>query len=249
MKLLLSCAKCIQEFGKPNEEPSFVEILDGSRYEFTCSHGHKSISILQQQKFEILFEIGLHAILDGYYREAVSSFSSSLECFYEFAIRAIIEKTTGPGELFNNCWREVSRQSERQLGAFIFAWALYFGEVPILLSENEEKFRDKDVIKFRNDVVHKGIIPTKEEAIKYGNAVLNVLIPSMNRIQERMPEVIRNLVFEHQRNCLLDKDKGEQITWMGIRTLVSIGIGDPMPDPRPIEKYLNELEKYHTLFR
>ena len=44
-----------------------------------CSRSHETTAILQEQKFEILFDIGAHAILDGYYREAVSSFTSSLE--------------------------------------------------------------------------------------------------------------------------------------------------------------------------
>ena len=32
--------------------------------------GMRQSTVLQQQKFEVLFEIGAHAILDGYYREA-----------------------------------------------------------------------------------------------------------------------------------------------------------------------------------
>ena len=35
-------------------------------------------------KFELLFELGINALIDGYPREAVSSFASALERFYEF---------------------------------------------------------------------------------------------------------------------------------------------------------------------
>ncbi|RKR31632.1 hypothetical protein [Paraburkholderia sp. BL17N1] len=43
---------------------------------------------LRQQKYEALFQIGAYATEDGYYREPVSSFTASLERFYEFFVRA-----------------------------------------------------------------------------------------------------------------------------------------------------------------
>jgi hypothetical protein len=67
-----------------------VEFRDDGRYEFTCPEGHTNVSSLQEQKFELLFEIGAFAIRDGYYREAVTSFASSLERFYEFFIKAAL---------------------------------------------------------------------------------------------------------------------------------------------------------------
>jgi len=77
MRLMVSCMQCLQEFGKPSNEFARVEFRDDGRYELTCSVGHTTTTILQQQKFEVLFEIGAYAILDGYYREAVSSFSTT----------------------------------------------------------------------------------------------------------------------------------------------------------------------------
>ena len=94
MRLLIPCMQCFQELGAqmghPNDECARVEICDDGKYEVTCTRGHKETVILQQQKFEILFEIGAHAIIDGYYREAVSSFAASLERFYEFSIKAFL---------------------------------------------------------------------------------------------------------------------------------------------------------------
>ncbi len=242
MKLPVSCMECLQENGEPGAF-GFVELRDDGRYEVPCPYGHQTVAILQQQKFEILFEIGAHAILDGYYREAVSSFTSSLECFYEYAIKAILEKTTGSEELCKKSWIEISSQSERWLGAFIFMWAAYFGEVPTLISVSKLKFRTKDPVKFRNDVIHKGVIPTKDEAIRYGDAVLAVLIPCICTIQEKLPDMIRKLVFTHQRDSLQESDAGKKISWMGIKTLVSVGIGDPMPEVIPLEQYLESLAK------
>ena len=55
---------------------SKLEFRDDGRYEITCPKGHSSFTIPQQQKFELLFDIGAYAITDGYYREAISSFTS-----------------------------------------------------------------------------------------------------------------------------------------------------------------------------
>lgn len=57
-----------------------------------CSHGHKTTTIVQNPKYEILFDIGANAIVDGYYREAVSSFTSSLERFYEYSIKILCKQ-------------------------------------------------------------------------------------------------------------------------------------------------------------
>ena len=155
MRLMVSCTQCLQEFGNPRNEFARVEFRDDGRYELACSFGHRTTIILQQQKFEVLFEIGTYAILDGYYREAVSSISTSLERFYEFAVRVFLENASKSDTLFLNCWKKVASQSERQLGAFIFLWAHHFNEPPELLSNSQ--------VSFRNDVIHKGKIPRSEE--------------------------------------------------------------------------------------
>ena len=61
-----------------------ASVSDDGRYEIRCQAGHLSTVFLDNLKFELLFEMGLNALLDGYPRDAVSSFASSLERFYEF---------------------------------------------------------------------------------------------------------------------------------------------------------------------
>src|SRR2546425_10183395 len=92
-----------------------VEFRDDGRYQVTCPKGHTGITILQEQKFEILFEIGAYAIADGYYREAVSSFTASLERCHEFFIRALMFESKIDPDVIDSSWRAVSAQSERQL--------------------------------------------------------------------------------------------------------------------------------------
>lgn len=105
MKLLMPCMACFQELDHPTNEFVSLEFRDDGRYELCCSRGHNSVTVLQQQKFEILFDIGANAILDGYYREAVSSFTSSLERFYEFCIKVLCRKRGIQVDVFSKAWK------------------------------------------------------------------------------------------------------------------------------------------------
>ena len=239
MKLLIPCMQCFQEFGRPTEELSHVGFRDDGRYEVKCSFGHETITLLQQQKFEILFDIGAYAILDGYYREAISSFTSSLERFYEFSLRVFLEKESKSDGLFQDCWKKVAPQSERQLGAFIFLWASHFGKPPELLSNAQTSFR--------NDVVHKGKIPTREEAVKYGNAVLKLLQSMIAIIKGRYSEEVMRVTFYHLNGARSDSDIGKNLSTMGISTLVSLTYeGDGSPN-KVLEDYLGHLVHWRKI--
>lgn len=240
MRLLVHCATCFQELGHPSRELAYVEFKDDALYEFTCSFGHTSITALQQQKFEILFEIGAHAILDGYYRESVSSFASSLERFYEFSIRIFLEHSTKSDKLFRSTWKTVSSQSERQLGAFLFLWATHFKETPELPPQN--------MITFRNEVIHKGKIPTKEEAIAYGNSVLAVLKPKINALRSKFTEEVENSPFRQILCALQKNDNHPPITTTSISTIISLINRDPTHYKKDLGDHLRSLSesrKFH----
>jgi hypothetical protein len=229
----------MQEFGKPSNEFARVEFRDDGRYELTCSAGHTTTTILQQQKFEVLFEIGAYAILDGYYREAVSSFSTSLERFYEFVVRVFLESISKADTLFQDCWKKVASQSERQLGAFIFLWAYHFNEPPALLSNSQ--------VSFRNDVVHKGKIPTRDEAVKYGNSVLDILRPMLAALRCRFPEEVQKVTFYHLRDCRSESDDGRAVSTMSILTIVNIASGDVTHQKKALSEYLVHLAEWKRL--
>ena len=175
---------------EPSEGPVVsVEFTDDGRYQIECANGHSSTVFLQQQKFEVLFEIGVYAILDGYYREAVSSFTASLERFYEYFIRVLLLAKGLDVKAVEESWKLVTRQSERQLGAFIFLYTSEFRQYPRLLSQSRTNFR--------NDVTHKGKIPKRYEAIEYGQAILDVLLPMLREVKQRFPKEIERTVREH----------------------------------------------------
>lgn len=164
MKLIMPCLECTEREGFKDDTILFVEIEDGSYYEITCPHGHSRAAILTTRKFEILFEFGAMALLDGYPREAVSSFAVALERFYECWVKAhLLHAEVAPAEL-DAAWKQVSAQSERQLGAFSLLYIReYYTPAPML---------PQKVTEFRNKVIHQGYIPTRAEAAIYGDQVL-----------------------------------------------------------------------------
>lgn len=238
MHLLISCMKCFQEFGRPIGEFMRVEFRDDGKYELICSHGHETTTILQQQKFEVLFDIGAHAILDGYYRESVSSFAASLERFYEFSIRVFLSEASGADSLFKVCWKSVSNQSERQLGAFLFLWASSFKAPPILLSN--------DHVSFRNAVIHKGKIPTKDDAIDFGNAVLDVLQSNMLTLREQLPESVQQVVLYHLRESQTPGAVSPPTT-MCASTIVSLSAGEKLHHQGNLQHHLDKLREWRAI--
>src|SRR5690242_5124238 len=96
-----------------------ADLEENGVYELTCEKGHLTIYGLQNFRFQLLFEMGLGAILDGYYREAVSAFASAVERFHETYIRIVAESNGTPAAAFDASWKHMRKQSERQLGAFI----------------------------------------------------------------------------------------------------------------------------------
>ncbi len=61
-----------------------VRPSDDGCYIVRCDLGHEAQVYVSNLKFELLFDMGVHAMYDGYPREAVSCFASTLERFYEF---------------------------------------------------------------------------------------------------------------------------------------------------------------------
>ena len=118
----------------------------------------------------------MFAVEDGYFREAIGSFAASMERFMELFIRLANEVRGNSPEAFEQTWSLMARQSERQLGAYIFAHWTEFNCPPELVSNSATNLR--------NRVIHQGYIPTREESIKYGNSVLKCIVSTLTEISE-----------------------------------------------------------------
>ena len=227
MKLYLNCMQCINESkGKINYKKE-VEYNEEGCYYFECSKGHKNFVVLQEQKFETLFQIGAHAIYDGYYREAVSSFTSSLERFYEFCVQIFCRKHNVPIEKIIECTKFYNKSSERQFGSFLFLFLVEFSDLPFMKQE-DDKWRN-----FRNNVIHNGQIPTKEQAIQYGDNIRKLIISIMIKLKENYRKEIEELTIYNLRVRSQQNNNNCPVTTMYNPNIISLVNGN-------IEKSLKE---------
>lgn len=165
-----TCPNC----GRENQ----AEFADNGIHDLVCAHCKARYCVfLRKQKFEVLFDLGTRALMDGYAREAVASFSAALERFLEFYVRAFaLERNTDSernfdevADVFEATWRHVISQSERQVGMFALAYLLREGKEPDFLTA---RALGSD---FRNKVVHRGYLPAREEVEVYAAQVFTLI--------------------------------------------------------------------------
>jgi hypothetical protein len=240
MKIPIVCSQCMTESSPTANFLEFVEFRDDGRYESTCPSNHKSVVILQQQKVELLFEIGAYALLDGYYREAVTSFTSCLERFYEFFMNVICIEKVIDEEAYKKAWDLITRQSERQLGAFVFTYLLEYGKSPILIDDKK--------VAFRNKVIHEGKIPTRQEAINYGQSVLDFIRPILGELKENYSKSIRQTIFQHVKKCRDLGGRDIPHSSLAIKTIISLSVEDQGYDTQPLDEILTSKRKWWESF-
>jgi hypothetical protein len=111
MKIGLVCPGCIADEGlSPSTKKQFVNVEDSGIYKLKCPRGHTTNIVLQDLRHELLFESGAIALIDGYTREAVASFASSVERFTEFIIRVLARAAQID---LSKTWEQISSNSER----------------------------------------------------------------------------------------------------------------------------------------
>ncbi len=207
MKILLTCNECFIQ----KNLISFVDVTpeENNICHFTCQFGHESTAYIQAFKFELLFESGLCAIRDKYYLESVLSLTASLERFYEFTTKLLLKANKVSNTIYQEMFKKMSNQSERQLGAFICIYTCIYKECPNLL--------DTDTIGFRNKVVHKGYLPTEEEVINYAEKIYNTIKPIYIKMRKEYQEMITEMILDDlkhiaEKNIKLYQKEGKQIS-------------------------------------
>lgn len=186
MKIITKCHAC-----GPEEGAVLLEVGNKNLHQVICEKGHEWYLVITQQKHEVLFEVAVHAIIDGYYREAISSFAASLERYYEFFIKVI--SAALPSDVFEKAWKQVFLQSERQLGAYIFTYISFYHSLPDSLPQS--------LTALRNDVIHKGYVPSRVEAVNFGEAVAKIINDGCNLLQRtkrvELDEIIRRTICQN----------------------------------------------------
>lgn len=242
MKILFSCMECVREELITKNVPAgevlsseyyksiFADLNDNRVFERTCEKGHKTKLILQGDKYELLYEIGVMAITDGYYGEAILNFTSCLERFHEYCIRLFLYEKSINNDFVNLTWKYIDNSSERQLGAFFFLY-LY------CLNEKPDKFGDK-YTSLRNKVTHKGYITSYEEAIEYGEAIRQYIIKICIKFRKEKRSIIDQITFKD----IIERTKGEPMGTMGIPLLLSMAYADEYYGKDTLEMHINKLK-------
>ncbi|MBM0743833.1 hypothetical protein JOY44_19790 [Phormidium sp. CLA17] len=218
MRIEIGCNICSHDNSEENS--SFVRysrlcsVRDDGIYEFECPEGHRSTTVLLTPKHEVLFLIASNALLDGYLREAIASFAASLERFYEFVIRVICRSKSISQQDVEKCWKSVSKQSERQLGAFTILWFVEMGDPPDSLSNK--------MVELRNQVIHQGKVPSYEECIIFGKAVINVISPIERKMLDKFPDTHKDECFALSRS--VRENHNQRLAMLSIDSPLSAAI-------------------------
>lgn len=215
MRLTLFCPTC-----GADSSTYRVPFADNGIYHFGCMKGHRNTIGLTAFRFEVLSEIAVQALADGYLREAVLTFNSSLERFYEFCVRLIWEARSVKADVRDATWKAVASSSERQLGLFLGAHCMATGSSPPLLGRR--------LVELRNDVVHKGIIPEEGETAAFGQAVIDLMHPLLHQLVIDNKAAAETLHKAHCEEAFAVAGGGE-MAWAGYAFPVSRARADTHP--------------------
>lgn len=202
--IYVNCMQCFREDMSAGGVPQSISTTyklqninnEVGNIEFTCEKGHKNVILIQELNFETLLNVAIEDSIYRYYREAVFNLAAAQERFFEFVVELLcIEKELSQNE-YDKMWKFFSSQSERQLGAFCALYFCRFGKVPF----DYKKFTD--IANIRNNVIHKGKVPTKEEAYAYGNYVIENIYNIMKDVLENVEP---KLLFELQSKKIKEK--------------------------------------------
>jgi hypothetical protein len=241
MKLQISCWHCnILSFGElqlpPEDRLASGEIEDGGIVRIECRRGHSATYVLTDPLFELFFDLAGLALLDGYYREAVLGFATSLERFYEFYVQAFfVRRGTSPDAHASFC-KGIAVQSERLMGAFLACYLVETGRTYIPL---QQKYTE-----LRNMVVHEGYLPARGEVLDLGRRAFTemrrVLVEMVGDVKDKnrvgaLTNVIASLGAQRRERL----GEGEHAVGLGRHTMMAM----MAPESWSVETFDNALER------
>ena len=196
MKLQIMCLECQKELSHPGFEFITTDYYEESIGYITCNRGHKSAIVLKSLKFEILLESAAKALLHGYTLEAASSLSSAYERTIEFAVLVLSRKL---GSLFTLTYKQMAKQSERQIGAFLAMYSAVFKSEFNLSTKIPPK---------RNEIIHQGKILNPSEVIQFGELVYAEIKLITDMLRTLDNDLMQNLINEiaAERHANLPRD-------------------------------------------
>lgn len=171
MRIKFTCNDCLTAL-RSRPGPVFETVLPAREdrvYRWTCPAGHEQAATLVGSHLDLLTEVAVQALADGYTREAYLSFMGAIERLMEAFVRAVWATKGVDLQIQDAAWKSAKNSSERQLGLFLATWTLTQSTPYISLP--------RWVPEERNMVVHQGKIPTDLEGLKFGQAAIDWMIP------------------------------------------------------------------------
>jgi hypothetical protein len=186
MHITISCPLCNRDGDFQFTVP--LQPQNDCIYKLICPKGHEFRANILYHHFQLLFEVAINATVDGYYREAIGSFTASYERYMELFLKICSTIREIRPEDYESSWKLIAKQSERQLGAYVISYLNDFKKPPVIL-------KDKSV-NLRNQVIHQGYFPDREETIAYGDEVLGIIRSSVSKLwnsEVHKSELIRSI--------------------------------------------------------
>lgn len=245
MRFINYCWDCISDDAKSLSDgyPFTTTAIEGeinSNFiiEFNCNRGHHYLTYFDLEHFDLLYLAALDSFVKGCYSESVMSFSASLERIYEFFIRTVLIKKQNNLNQIESYWKNLNNLSERQFGAFC---TLYYSETGDIWKTND------NMVKFRNSVIHKGKITSKEETIIYANYVTDLLSKLVVLLKEKYCNYFMILSEDRLNKIQQECEKTAQIRSLELK---SKKINSPLKwfSSAPMYVKFDEVLRLHNLF-
>ncbi|WP_214691591.1 MULTISPECIES: hypothetical protein [unclassified Exiguobacterium] len=215
-----------------------VDVQDKRGFIFECKEGHVSVGAVSIETYELLYDRAIFAYDDAYYRETVANLAASIERFHEHCVNLMLYIGEIEQEYVHSLWKRVSKQSERQYGAFLFLYLNLFKLPPPEMKKINNKL---EWLSFRNNVIHSGYFPSKEEAEKS----IEITSQYIKEIREKfMSEIGKGQVlnYHHEQDIKTYDDLIETYQRSGGSDLENVDISDVIIIP-----YLN-IKKYKETY-
>lgn len=164
MQIAINCPKCIS-----HSATIPIEITEGffEGVDIKCDNGHEFFFICKSPRFQFLLQQGVESFQQNFYFESFHTLYSAYEAYKKEFVAAHIYNKTKNIEICKSVINRLDR-SERLEGAFVSAYiSLSNGKIPEKLS--------RSVVELRNNVVHKGQIPSRKDCEKAGNAIFKLI--------------------------------------------------------------------------
>ena len=244
MRLAMPCLRCVNRMPEEsrvdlNDAPRLVgDIEEAGIARARCEAGHETTYVLNEPAFELIFEFAALGLVDGYYREAILGFAAATERLFGFVVELVAARRKVKPETFTEASKPLD-STERQLGAFLFSYAI----------ELKKGFDLKPIKKFadlRKNVAQGGYIATADEAVGMGTSTLALIHQVLKELfgDGYLHQAYRggigtalNLIAAKHRALLRE---GEQVTSLGRTTIV--GFCAPATwGARPFTAHLEQL--------